>query len=170
MFKSISDVVGCPIFCPSNFKEQAIPKSLGISVLKNIVMFHIKNNRMTVYKTCSLYFLLIPPLFIIKSMVNMSGFNSSAFFMIFDILIISIIEITQVFGSTFFHSLLIYTFSLVDAGIDILAVVAILFLCLEDVLQAGFGARLVEGAVAAVCGEIGVVVGEYFGGFTGIAH
>lgn len=73
------------------------------------------------------------------------------------------VKLLQIISDTF-----IYTFSLIDVGIGIRAVVAVLFLCPEKVLQAGFGAWLVEGTVAAVCGEIGVVVGEYFGGFAWI--
>lgn len=44
--------------------------------------------------------------------------------------------------------------------VNILAVVAVFFLCAEYVLEAGFGGWLVEVAVAAVGGEIGVVIGK----------
>lgn len=56
----------------------------------------------------------------------------------------------------------------VYAAIDVGAVVAVLYAGRDDSCQAGFQRGIVEGAVAAVGGEIGVVVGEDGLGLAGV--
>lgn len=57
----------------------------------------------------------------------------------------------------------------IDASIDIWTVVAVFCLRLEDGAESGFDVGFVEGAVVAVLGEIGVVLGEDGAGLGGIA-
>ena len=57
----------------------------------------------------------------------------------------------------------------IDASIDIWTVVAVFDLCFEEGVESGLDVGFVEGAVVAVLGEIGVVLGEDGAGLGGIA-
>ena len=65
----------------------------------------------------------------------------------------------------------LYHFSvcLVYASIDVRTVVAVFCLRLEEGAESGLDVGLVEGAVVAVLGEIGVVLGEEGAGLGGVA-
>ena len=53
-----------------------------------------------------------------------------------------------------------FSFSSVYAGIYIGAMVAVFYTCCEHVLQPCFDSRIIEGAMLAIGGEIGVVTGK----------
>ena len=91
--------------------------------------------------------------FVIRSMIGV------------DYYILILIMLSYSVSTKLYH----FSVCLVYASIDVWTVVAVFCLSLEEGAESGFDVGFVEGAVVAVLGEIGVVLGEEGTGLGGVA-